>query len=86
VAADVVDGTRLVAMNGDEVVNRIVDRLLLRRKARRTAAAGWTGTDDDEVRTVTDMLTGDGPAASRQSNDPEADDATAGHADGSAES
>ena len=86
VAADVVDGTRLVAMNGDEVVNRIVDRLLLRRKARRTAAAGWTGTDDDEVRTVTELLTGDGPGAAGPSTRPEGDDATAGHAEGSGES
>jgi hypothetical protein len=61
VATDVVDGGRMVAINGDEVVNRIVDRLLLRRKARRTAAAGWTGTDDDAVRSVSELLTGAKP-------------------------
>jgi hypothetical protein len=38
VAAEVVDGTRLRAVQGDELVNRLVDRILLRRKARETAA------------------------------------------------
>lgn len=38
VASVVVDGTRLRAVQGDELVNRLVDRILLRRKARRTAA------------------------------------------------
>jgi hypothetical protein len=61
VATDVVDGGRMVAINGDEVVNRIVDRVLLRRKARRTAAAGWTGTDDDAARSVSELLTGGKP-------------------------
>lgn len=38
VAGAVVDGTRLRAVEGDELVNRLVDRILLRRKARKTAA------------------------------------------------
>ena len=38
VAGAVVDGTRLRAVEGDELVNKLVDRILLRRKARRTAA------------------------------------------------
>jgi hypothetical protein len=38
VAAEVVDGTRLRAVQGDEFVNKLVDRVLLRRRARRTAA------------------------------------------------
>lgn len=40
VATVVVDSARLSAVSGDEFVNRWVDRILLRRKARRTAAPG----------------------------------------------
>ncbi|MFN8158034.1 MAG: hypothetical protein U0R68_11495 [Candidatus Nanopelagicales bacterium] len=46
VAGAVVDGTRLRAVEGDELVNRLVDRILLRRKARRTAAAGASLDED----------------------------------------
>lgn len=59
VAADMVDGSRMVAITGDEMVNRIVDRLLLRRKARRTETHGWTGTDDESVRSVGEFLAGE---------------------------
>ena len=46
VAAEVVDGTRLRAVQGDELVNRLVDRILLRRKARETAAPEASLDDD----------------------------------------
>lgn len=40
VATVVIDGARMSAVSGDELVNRWVDRILLRRKARRTEAPG----------------------------------------------
>jgi hypothetical protein len=40
VATVVVDSARLSAVSGDELVNRWVDRILLRRKARSTEAPG----------------------------------------------
>jgi hypothetical protein len=46
VAGAVVDGTRLRAVEGDELVNRLVDRILLRRKARKTAAPEASLDDD----------------------------------------
>jgi len=50
VATVVIDGARMSAVSGDELVNRWVDRILLRRKARRTDAPGepesMRGTDD----------------------------------------
>ena len=55
VAGEVVDGARLSAVAGDELINRWIDRFLQRRKARRTAAPGsaafdegGTGSDDSE--------------------------------------
>jgi hypothetical protein len=47
VAGDVIDGTRLRAVQGDELVNRLVDRILLRRKARRTAAPSGSLDEGD---------------------------------------
>jgi len=50
VATVVIDGARMSAVSGDELVNRWVDRILLRRKARRTDAPGepesMRGSDD----------------------------------------
>jgi hypothetical protein len=50
VATVVVDGARMSAVSGDELVNRWVDKILLRRKARRTDAPGqpqsMRGSDD----------------------------------------
>ncbi len=46
VAGAVVDGTRLRAVEGDELVNKLVDRILLRRKARRTAVPEGALDDD----------------------------------------
>ncbi len=40
VAGEVVDGARLSAVAGDELVNRWIDRFLQRRQARRTVAPG----------------------------------------------
>jgi hypothetical protein len=40
VATVVVDGARLSAVSADELVNRWIDRIMLRRKARRTDAPG----------------------------------------------
>jgi hypothetical protein len=40
VAGEVVDGARLSAVAGDELVNRWIDRFLQRRLARRTMAPG----------------------------------------------
>jgi hypothetical protein len=45
VATEVVDTARLSAVAGDELVNRWVDRLLLRRKARRLEAQGLMSSD-----------------------------------------
>ncbi len=40
VAGEVIDGARISAVAGDELVNRWIDRFLLRRQARRTEAPG----------------------------------------------
>jgi hypothetical protein len=40
VATVVVDGARISAVSADELVNRWIDRIMLRRKARRTDAPG----------------------------------------------
>ncbi len=40
VAAEVVDGARMTAVSGDELVSRWVDRVLLRRAKRRTEVPG----------------------------------------------
>ena len=45
VAGEVVDGARLSAVTGDELVNRWIDRFLQRRKARRTQAPGESAPD-----------------------------------------
>ena len=59
VAGDVIDGARLRAVQGDELVNRLVDRLLLRRKARRTAAP--TGSlDEGDARLIVGARQGSG--------------------------
>jgi hypothetical protein len=46
VAGEVVDGARLTAVTGDEFVNRWIDRVLRRRRARQTVAPGATPTDE----------------------------------------
>jgi hypothetical protein len=46
VAGEVVDGARLSAVAGDELINKWIDRFLQRRKARRTQAPGDLETDD----------------------------------------
>jgi len=46
VAGEVVDGARLSAVAGDELINRWIDRFLQRRKARRTAAPGTAVFDE----------------------------------------
>lgn len=40
VAAEVIDSGRISAVAGDELVNRLIDRVLRRRQARRTVAPG----------------------------------------------
>jgi len=45
VAGEVVDGARLSAVAGDELINRWIDRFLQRRKARRTQAPGEAASD-----------------------------------------
>ncbi|MBI1377548.1 MAG: hypothetical protein GC157_08720 [Frankiales bacterium] len=52
VAAEVVDQARLSAVAGDELVNRWVDRIMLRRKARRTTAPGAEARAQEEVRSA----------------------------------
>lgn len=56
VAGDVVDGARLSAVAGDELVNRWIDRFLLRRNARSTRApdsarveGATTGEESDDA-------------------------------------
>ena len=49
VAGDVVDGARLSAVAGDELVNRWIDRFLQRRNARRTVAPGSVPTEETAV-------------------------------------
>ncbi len=48
VAGEVVDGARLSAVAGDELVNKWIDRFLQRRKARRTQAPGEAAPDPTE--------------------------------------
>jgi hypothetical protein len=59
VAGDVVDGTRLRAVQGDEFVNRLVDRVLLRRKARSRSAPA-AALEDDSARIVLGAQQGSG--------------------------
>jgi hypothetical protein len=46
VAGEVVDGARLSAVAGDELINKWIDRFLQRRKARRTQAPGDLEADE----------------------------------------
>lgn len=50
VATVVIDGARMSAVSGDELINRWIDRVLLRRRARHTDAPGeplsMEGSDD----------------------------------------
>jgi hypothetical protein len=46
VAGEVVDGARLSAVAGDELINKWIDRFLQRRKARRTRAPGDLEADE----------------------------------------
>jgi hypothetical protein len=46
VAGEVVDSARLSAVAGDELVNRLIDRFLLRRKARKTQLPGGPEADE----------------------------------------
>jgi len=53
VAGEVVDGARLSAVAGDELINKWIDRFLQRRKARKTQAPGdlevdQGGTEGDD--------------------------------------
>lgn len=47
VASEVVDVARISAVAGDELVNRWIDRFLLRRNARRTASPGRPADVDE---------------------------------------
>jgi hypothetical protein len=56
VATVVVDGARLSAVSGDELINHWVDRFLLRRRARRTDAPG----EPESAQSLEDHGTGEG--------------------------
>jgi hypothetical protein len=49
VAAEVVDGARMSAVSGDELVSRWVDRVLLRRQKRRTEVPGADTEGPEDV-------------------------------------
>jgi hypothetical protein len=49
ITGDAVDGGRLTAMRIDGFVDRVVDRILLRRRTRELALPGYDPTIDDEV-------------------------------------
>ena len=85
VAGDVIDGTRLRAVQGDELVNRLVDRVLLRRKARQTAAPEGSLTEDGRLFMGAQQGSGHVGQVGAEDAGPRADadaDAPAGTADG----
>ena len=49
IASEVIDGARLSAVAGDELIGRWVDRILLRRRARQTDAPGRELREDEEA-------------------------------------
>jgi hypothetical protein len=54
VAGEVVDGARLSAVAGDELINKWIDRFLQRRKARRTQAPGAAAQEAATERAAAD--------------------------------
>jgi hypothetical protein len=63
-ASETVRGVRMQGIAGDEALGRVVDRILLRRRERKTQARG--------VPDVPDELNGDAPAVDHEARAPQA--------------